>query len=62
MNSADVNYIRQLINNTDLYNNLLDKSYIQLATLIVNKNGLSQSDSNILWNIICGIVDIEYFI
>ena len=62
VNSADVNYIRQLINNTDLYNNLLDKSYIQLATLIVNKNGLSQSDSNILWNIICGIVDIEYFI
>ncbi len=62
VNSADVNYLRQLINNADLYNTLLDKSYIQLAALIVNKNGVSQSDANILWNVTCGIVDIEYFI
>ena len=62
VNFADVNYIRQLANDKKSFNGLSDKAYIQLATLIVNKNGLSVNDSNLLWNVACGIIDITYFI
>ncbi len=62
VNSADVNYIRQLANDKALFDSLSDKAYIQLATLIINKNGLSVNDSNLLWNVVCGLVDITYFI
>ncbi len=62
VNSADVNYIRQMINDKNVYDNLNDKPYIQLATLIVNKNGLANIDCEILWNVACGKIDIADFI
>ena len=62
VNSADVNYLRQAINDNSLYNNLADKQYIQLAMLILNKNGLTKNDAEILWNVVCGKMDIKDFI
>ncbi len=60
INSADVNYLRNVANN-NLFNSLVDKPYIQLAMLINNKDGLTNSDATILWDVVLGIESIELF-
>ena len=60
INSADVNYLRNVANN-NLFNSLVDKPYIQLAMLINNKDGLTNSDATILWNVVCGTEKINNF-
>ncbi len=62
VNSADLNYLRQLVISDNMFNSLDTKPYLQLATLIVNKNGLSSGDADILWQVVLGNIDIRYFI
>ncbi len=61
INSADVNYLRNVANNKNLYDSFVDKPYIQLAMLINNKDGLTNSDATILWNVVCGTEKINNF-
>ena len=61
VNSADVNYLRQVANNATLYESFADKPYLQAAMLISNVKGLSVSDTEILWNVICGKSKIEFY-
>lgn len=62
VNCADVNFLRQMVANKYIYNSLNDKSYLQLATLIMNKGGLTSNDADILWSVVCGINKMEYYI
>ncbi len=61
VNSADVNYLRQVANNVTLYKSFADKPYLQAAMLISNVKGLSVSNTEILWNVICGKSKIEFY-
>ena len=61
VNSADVNYLRQVANNVTLYESFADKPYLQSAMLISNVKGLSVSDTEILWNVICGKSKINFY-
>ena len=61
INSADINYLRRVINDITLYTSIVDKPYLQLAMLINNKDGLTSSDANILWNVVLGNESIELF-
>ncbi len=62
VNSADLNYLRQLVISDNMFDSLDIKPYLQLATLIVNKNGISSGDADILWQVVLGNIDIRYFI
>ncbi len=60
VNSADVNYLRQVITNNS-YENLSVEQ--KLAALIVNNGKIpTRTDSQIIWEVICGRVDIVEFI
>ncbi len=61
INSADVNYLRRIVNDKEMYNILASKPYIQLATLLIKSSTLLDSDADILWGIVCGTSKIEYF-
>ena len=59
VNSADVNYLRQVANNGIESLSAEQK----LSALIVNKGKLlSNADTETLWNVVCGKMDIESFI
>ncbi len=63
VNSADVNYLRQITNDYTLHNELANKEYLQLATLLINNGKMpNNADTEILWNIACGKIDILDFI
>ncbi len=62
VNSADVNFLRQMVANKSIYNSFNDKTYIQLATLIMNKGSLTSNDADILWSVVCGTNKMEYYI
>ena len=60
LNSADLNYLRQITNNNDFENLNVEQ---KLAALIVNKGKEPAStDIQILWETICGRIDINEFI
>ncbi len=60
VNSADVNYLRQIVNNNSFESLSAEQ---KLATLIVNKGKEPTStDVQILWEAVCGRIDINEFI
>ncbi len=60
LNSADVNIIRQVVNNNS-FNDLTIEQ--KLAALIVNKgNTPTKTDATLMWQAVCGEVDISEFI
>ena len=61
INSADINYLRRVINDITLYTSIVDKPYLQLAMLINNMGGVSSAGSNILWEVTCGNDNIEKY-
>ncbi len=62
INSADLNYLRQVAKDNSLYSNLVDMPYLQLAMLIENKNTMTNVDCDLLWNVVCGNIDISRYI
>ncbi len=61
INSADINYLRRVINYNTLFTSIADKPYLQLAMLINNMGGVSSAGSNILWEVTCGNDNIEKY-
>ncbi len=60
VNSADVNYLRQIVNNNSFESLSAEQ---KLAALIVNKGKEPTStDVQILWEAVCGRIDINEFI
>ncbi len=60
VNSADVNYLRQIVNNNSFENLSAEQ---KLSALIVNKGKEPTStDVQILWEAVCGRIDINEFI
>ncbi len=61
VNTADVNVIRQIVNDKAVFDNIRIEA--KLATLILNKGKLAtNSDSQLLWEAACGRLDIADFI
>ncbi len=61
VNSADVNYIRKIVNNNQLFVNALES--VKISSLIVNNGKLpTNADAEILWNVVCGKIAIDDFI
>ena len=58
INSADMNLFRRVVSDSNLYNSFADRPYLQLAMQISNKT----IDCNIMWNAICGYVDISLYL
>ncbi len=61
VNSADVNRLRQMVNNSEVYTN--SNEVVKLSSLIIN-NGKTptNADAEIVWNVVCGKIDIADFI
>ena len=61
VNSADVNRLRQMVNNSEVYTN--SSEVLKLSSLIIN-NGKTptNADAEILWNVVCGKIDMADFI
>ncbi len=61
VNSADVNCLRQMVNNSEVYTN--SSEVVKLSSLIIN-NGKTptNADAEILWNVVCGKIDMSDFI
>ncbi len=60
VNSADVNVARQIVNSNSF--DSLD-NYMKYSMLIINKGNIpNDTDTEILWNIVCGKMGIESFI
>ena len=61
VNSADVNRLRQMVNNIEVYTN--SNEVVKLSSLIIN-NGKTptNADAEIVWNVVCGKIDIADFI
>ncbi len=59
ISASDVTYIREIANNTELYNNL--NAEIKLASLIINKGKVTSADSEIVLNVIAQKLTIDLF-
>ncbi len=62
INSADMNLFRRVVSDSNLYNSFADRPYLQLAMQISNKTIANTTDCNIMWNAICGYVDISLYL
>ncbi|WP_289682746.1 hypothetical protein, partial [Romboutsia ilealis] len=61
VNTADVNVIRQIVNDKEVFENIRIEA--KLASLILNKGKLAtNSDAQLLWETACGRLDISDFI
>lgn len=61
VNSADVNYLRQIINDNTIFEN--SSLAVKLSMIISNKgNAIEKADAEILWNVVCGRIDMSDFI
>ncbi len=61
VNSADVTFFRKMVDNKAIYESFNDKPYLQMSALIVNRAGFVNSDSEILWSVVCGTMNIADF-
>ncbi len=59
ISASDVIYLREIANDTELYNNL--NAEVKLASLIINKGKVTSADSEILINIMNYNVKIDIF-
>ncbi len=59
ISASDVTYIREIANDTELYNNL--NAEIKLASLIINKGKVTSADSEIVLNVIAQKLTIDLF-
>ncbi len=59
ISASDVTYIREIANDTELYNNL--DAEIKLASLILNKGSVTSADSEIVLNVIAQKLTIDLF-
>ena len=61
VNTADVNVIRQIVNDKEVFENIRIEA--KLASLILNKGKLAtNSDAQLLWETACGRMDLKDFI
>ena len=59
ISASDVTYIREIANDTELYNNL--NAEIKLASLIINKGKVTSADSEIVLNVINQKLTMDLF-
>ena len=60
VNSADVNRLRQMVNNSEVYTN--SNEVVKLSSLIINNGKIpTNADAEIVWNVVCGKIDIADF-
>ncbi len=64
INSADVTLLRRIINSSSedmTFEEYVNRPELKMSMLIVNRGKVSNSDANILWNVVCGTDDISNF-
>ncbi len=53
VNSADVNCLRKIVSDSNYFETLAEKPYLQLAMMITNCGSINSSCSDVLWNVVC---------
>ncbi len=64
INAADVTLLRRIINSSSgdiTFEEYVNRPELKMSMLIVNRGKVSNSDANILWNVVCGTDDISNF-